>query len=84
MLGYGTYHYRYESGHEGDAPIVSVASRARYISLYANVGAADRHRDALPKAEVGRSCIRFKHLEDVDRDVLATVIRETVDAGGTC
>jgi uncharacterized protein YdhG (YjbR/CyaY superfamily) len=83
MLGYGTYHYKYESGREGDAPIVALASRARYISLYANVGVADRHRDELPRADIGKSCIRFKRLEDVDRDVLAAVIRETAEAGGT-
>ena len=83
MLGYGTYHYEYESGHEGDAPIVSLASRARYISLYANVGVADRHREELPKADIGKSCIRFKRLDDVDRDVLSAVVRETSEAGGT-
>jgi hypothetical protein len=83
MLGYETYHYTYDSGREGDAPVVALASRARYISLYANVGVADRHRDELPKADIGKSCIRMKRLDDVDRDVLATVIAETAEAGGT-
>jgi uncharacterized protein YdhG (YjbR/CyaY superfamily) len=83
MLGYGTYHYKYASGREGDAPIVALSSRARYISLYANVFVADRHRDELPEADIGKSCIRFKRLDDVDRDVLAAVVRETAEAGGT-
>ena len=84
MLGYGSYHYRYESGREGDAPIIGLSSRARYISLYANVGVAEKHRDLLPAADIGKSCIRFKRLGDVDRGVLAKVIEETAAAGKGC
>jgi uncharacterized protein YdhG (YjbR/CyaY superfamily) len=84
MLGYGTYHYKYDSGHEGDAAVIGLSSRARYISLYANVGVADRYRAQLPTADIGKSCIRLKRLEGVDHDVLAKVVAETAAAGKTC
>jgi uncharacterized protein YdhG (YjbR/CyaY superfamily) len=84
MLGYGEYHYKYASGREGDAAVIALSSRARYISLYANVGVAEKYRDQLPSADIGKSCIRLKRLEGVDRDVLAKVIEETAAAGKTC
>jgi uncharacterized protein YdhG (YjbR/CyaY superfamily) len=84
MIGYGTYHYKYDSGREGDAAIIGLSSRARYISLYANVGVAEEHRAELPKADIGKSCIRFKRLDEVDRGVLAKVIAEAAKAGKAC
>ena len=85
MLAYGKYHYRYASGREGDWFPIGLASNKRYISLY--VTAADRQRgylaesdrDRLPKADIGRSCVRIRRLEDVDLDV----VRELVAAGAT-
>lgn len=84
ILGYGEYHYKYESGREGDWFVLGLASRKRYISLYANVGVAEKYRSKLPAADIGKSCIRFKRLEDVDRDVLAKVIAESAEAGEVC
>jgi hypothetical protein len=84
-IGYGNYHYKYASGREGDWPPVGLASRKRYISVYLMgvrdgkyVAEANAHR--LPKADVGKSCIRFKRLADIDLDVLADVIREGASA----
>lgn len=84
MIAYGSYHYRYASGREGDWFPIGLASNKRYISLY--VMAADQnhgylaesYRDRLPKTDIGRSCVRIKHLEDVDLDTLSELIR----AGG--
>ena len=45
IIGFGGYHYRYASGHEGDAPLIGFSPRARAISLYASC--ADADRDAL-------------------------------------
>jgi uncharacterized protein YdhG (YjbR/CyaY superfamily) len=81
MLGYGKYHYRYASGREGDSVIVGVASNKAYISLYVQAAGpdggylAESFADRLPKASVGRACIRFKRLSDVDVDVLARLLR---------
>jgi hypothetical protein len=81
MIGYGSYHYRGASGREGDWPVIAVASNARYISLYvmATVGDAylvETYRDRLPKASIGRSCVRFRRLEDLDRAELTQLLRE--------
>ena len=80
-IGYGSYTYRYASGREGDWPILGLSSRAAYISFYACLGdgkqyIVEKHKKELPKADVGRSCIRFKRLADVDLRVLAKIIRE--------
>lgn len=64
MLGYGTYHYRYPSGREGDWVLVALASNKRYISLYVTATSADgrylaeAYAERMPKASIGRSCIR--------------------------
>ena len=83
MIGYGSYHYIYASGREGDWPILGVASRKRAISLYASCLTVDGRyvaedfRDRLPKADIGKSCVRIRKLEDVDLDVLAELIERT-------
>ena len=80
MLGYGTYHYVYASGREGDWPILALASRKAANSLYACAAVDGRYvaedfRDRLPKADIGKSCVRIKKLEDVDLDVLDELVR---------
>lgn len=89
MLGYGPFHYRYATGREGDAYVVNLASQKQYVSLYLNATAGDAYlaeanAHRLGKASVGKSCIRFKRLEDVDLDVLAELIGTAADslAGG--
>jgi uncharacterized protein YdhG (YjbR/CyaY superfamily) len=87
MLGYGKYHYRYPSGREGDWQLVGVASNKNYISLYVTAEApgggylAEAYQDQLPKASIGKSCIRFKRLGDVDREVLERLLRDAAEAG---
>ena len=80
-IGYGRFHYRYASGREGDTCTIGIANRKRYISLYvvAEDGEggylAESYRDRLPKADIGKSCVRFKRLEDLDEEVLREMIR---------
>lgn len=87
MLGYGRYHYIYPSGREGDWMLVGVASNKNYISLYVTAAApdggylAERYKDQLPKASIGRSCIRFKRLGDVDQEVLERLLRKVAELG---
>jgi len=87
MLGYGNHHYRYPSGREGDWMLVGVASNKNYISLYVTAAApdggylAERYKDQLPKASIGRSCIRFKRLGDVDQRVLERLLRKVAELG---
>jgi hypothetical protein len=82
-LGYGPFHYRYASGREGDACKIALASQKRYISLYVlctkdGEYLAESYRERLPKADIGKSCVRFKRLSDVDVDVLREML---ADAG---
>ena len=86
MLGYGPFHYRYASGREGDACKLSIASNASYISLYCSAADADgsvaeRYVDRLPKASIGKSCVRFKKLSDLDEKALVALIKETAKTG---
>ncbi|GAA4528214.1 iron chaperone [Amycolatopsis samaneae] len=81
MPGYGRYHYRYASGREGDWALVMLASNKNYISLYVTSVVGDRYlaesyAERLPKASVGKSCVRFKRVSDVDTAVLAELLRE--------
>ena len=82
MPGYGKYHYRYRSGREGDWILIGFASNKNYISLYitATTGdgryLAESYRPRLPKASIGKSCIRFKRLSDVDIEVLTALLKE--------
>jgi len=81
MIGYGSYHYKYASGREGDWPIIALASQKQYISVYVcasedGVYIAEKHKALLPKANIGKSCIRFKKLEDIDLKTLERVIKE--------
>lgn len=81
MIGFGSYHYKYPTGREGDWFIIGLASNKNYISLYV-VGTdgdeyvAERYRDRLPKTSIGKSCVRFKRLEDVDPAVIIQLIRD--------
>ena len=86
MLGYGPFHYRYASGREGDACKLAIASNASSISLYcfasdAEGYVAERYADRLPKAHVGKSCVRFKKVADLEEEALVALIEETVTMG---
>ena len=81
MLGYGRYHYTYASGREGDWAVVSLASQKNYISLYLCVTdegeyLAEKNKARLVKVSVGRSCIRFKKLEDLDLKVAMELVKK--------
>ena len=86
VLGYGPFHYRYASGREGDACKISIASNASYISLYCfasdeNGYVAERYVDRLPKARIGKSCVTFKKLADLDEKALGALIEKTATMG---
>lgn len=87
MISYGTYHYKYASGREGEWSLVALASLKNYISVYVScmddgTYLAERYKAQLPKASIGKSCIRFKHLEDIDIDTLVEIIQKAEKLGG--
>jgi hypothetical protein len=82
FLGYGKYRYKYASGREGDWMKIGIANNKQYISLYCCAAdgrgyVAERFRKRLPKANIGKSCVRFRRLSDLDEKALRDLIRET-------
>jgi hypothetical protein len=82
ILAYGTFHYKYPSGREGDWTRVSLASNKNYITLglCATDGkryVAEKYKAKLPKASIGKSCVRFKKFDDLDPGVVRAMIKET-------
>lgn len=80
LIGYGPYHYRYESGTEGDSFRVSLASRKTGLSIYVAAvdeggWLAEQAKASLGKARVGKSCIAVKRLEDLDLAGLVTLLK---------
>lgn len=86
MIGYGTYHYKYASGREGDWSLIALANQKNYISVYIcavenGKYLAESNKDRLGKVSVGRSCIRFNKLENINLDVLAELAKKTEKLG---
>jgi len=80
MVGFGNYHYRYESGREGDFFLTGFAPRKSALSVYIMPG-FERFRSQLGKLgphKTGKSCLYLKNLDSIDRDVLAEIIRDSV------
>lgn len=80
IIGFGSYHYVYESGHEGDAALVGFSPRKAKISLYLTVAPTKREEllKRLGKHTTGKMCVYVNKLADIDEDVLKEFIAETV------
>lgn len=78
IVGFGSYHYKYASGREGDWPVVGFSPRKQNLSLYIMAGFSqfDALLAKLGKHKVGKSCLYIRRLADVDEKVL----RKLVDA----
>ncbi|MFC0469811.1 DUF1801 domain-containing protein [Halalkalibacter kiskunsagensis] len=80
IIGFGLYHYKYESGHEGDAPLVGFSPRKAKISLYFATG--DTAREELlkdfGKHTTGKACVYINKVTDIDVDVLKALIKQSV------
>ena len=80
IIGFGQYHYKYASGHEGDAPLLGFSPRKSAISLYVYSG-GNEHRhlvDQLGKFKIGKACIYIKRLSDINIDILNQLMYETI------
>ncbi len=77
IVGFGSYHYKYESGHEGDSCRVGFSSRANAITLY--IGSAFAESEVLMtklgKHKIGKGCLYLKKLSDVNTAVLTQLIK---------
>lgn len=81
IIGYGQYHYTYESGRSGDFLATGFSPRKSNLSLYIMPGYADFQpiMDRLGKHKLGKSCLYINKLADVDLDVVAEIIRAGLD-----
>lgn len=81
IIGYGSYHYRYDSGREGDAAATGFSPRKADLSIYIMPGYQDYGAilARLGKHRLGNSCLYLRRLSDVDMDVLADLIRTGLD-----
>lgn len=80
IIGFGRYHYRYASGHEGDAPLIGFSPRKAAISLYIHTGLED-HKELLNgfgKFKMAKACIYIKKLSDVDEAKLKAIMKKTI------
>ncbi len=79
IVGFGRYHYRYDSGHEGDMCQVGFSPRARELVLYIVPGfGADELMARLGKHRAGKSCLYVKRLADVDQGVLEELVSRSL------
>jgi len=81
IIGYGSYHYVYESGREGDAPRTGFSPRKTKLSIYI-MGGHSRFEELfskLGKYKTGKSCVYVNKLEDIDVEVLKKLIKESFD-----
>ncbi len=80
IVGYGSYDYKYASGHEGNWPICGFSSRTQIIAIYIMPGFSkfEKQMKKLGKYKTGKSCLYIKKLDDVDRRVLGDLITGSV------
>lgn len=80
IIGFGQYHYRYESGREGDFMRVGFSPRKQNLSIYIIPGFEPYQAilERLGKHKVGKSCLYIKRLEDVDRSALRELVRQSL------
>jgi hypothetical protein len=80
IIGFGSYHYKYESGHEGDAPLVGFSPRKAKISLYFAPGDTKREEllNDFGKHTTGKGCVYINKVADIDISVLKVLIKQSV------
>jgi len=80
IIGFGTYHYKYESGREGDAPLVGFSPRKTEFALYlsSEFDKRDELMKQFGKHKTAKACVYVKKLEDVNVDVLKKMISNSI------
>jgi hypothetical protein len=84
IVGFGTYHYRYESGREGDWAVTGFSPRKNEISVYLTAGGPGQPEllARLGRHRMGKSCLYIRKLADVDAAVLEELIADSVSEVG--
>jgi hypothetical protein len=82
IIGFGSYHYKHDSGREGDMPLIGFSPRKTATVLY-NVGGfsgSEALRSKLGKHTTGKGCLYIKKLAEIDQQVLETLVLKSVGA----
>jgi hypothetical protein len=81
IIGFGSYHYKYESGREGDAPLVGFSPRKQNLTLYirASSGESDVLLSKLGKHKSGKGCVYVNRLSDIDLATLKEMVLLSVE-----
>lgn len=80
IIGFGNYHYKYASGHEGDAPVIGFSPRKAAFSLYV-YSDTEKSKLLLPnlgKFKMSKACIYIKKLSDIDVSILQELCMESI------
>lgn len=81
IIGFGSYHYKYASGHEGNAPLLGFSPRKAQFSLYvySKTKKSDSLLKDLGKFKMGKACIYFKKLADINIPIVEKLSKETIE-----
>jgi hypothetical protein len=81
IIGFGSYHYKYESGREGDMPLLAFSPRKQSLTLYIGVGEDSNNPllKKLGKYTTSKVCLYIKKLADVDMNVLQELIADAFE-----
>lgn len=81
IIGFGSYHYTYKSGREGDWFLTGFSPRKQNLTLYIMAGfdEYDELLDKLGKYKTGKSCLYINKLDDVDTDVLRELVKRSAE-----
>jgi hypothetical protein len=82
IVGFGSYHYKYESGREGDAPLFGMAARANALTFYLGTEFAQRDEliAKLGKHKISGGCFHIQKLEDIDTAILMKMVKNSIAA----
>jgi hypothetical protein len=80
IVGFGSYHYIYDSGREGDMPIIAFSPRKQNITLYIVQSLKNPITKELGKFKTSKACLYIKKLADVDKNILQDLINEAAKA----
>lgn len=81
IIGFGSYHYKYASGHEGDAPLIAFSPRKAAFSLYVfSPTEENKHLlEGLGKYKISKACIYIKKLSDINTNILEKLCKTSID-----
>ena len=80
IVGFGSYHYVYDSGREGDMMLTGFSPRKQNLAVYIMNG-CDRYKEALKRMgphKVGKSCLYLKNFQDIDLNILKDIIKDSI------